>query len=70
MVRTLNKYQMPVYLYPAQHKELKELKKTIKLEYGLSIPMTEMLRDSIKLFLKDHENEEALREYLQLKGLL
>jgi hypothetical protein len=70
MPKPLNKHQIPTYLFPGQYKELKDTKKIIRSEYGLSIPMTEMLRDSITLFLKDLENPESLKLYLQGKGLI
>ncbi|MDP2837317.1 MAG: hypothetical protein Q8N97_10110 [Methanobacteriaceae archaeon] len=70
MDKTLNKHQMPVYLLPRQHNQLKDTKNIIRSEYGLSIPMTEMLRDSVTLFLKDLENPESLKLYLQGKGLI
>lgn len=70
MDKTLNRHQMPVYLLPRQHNQLKDTKNIIRSEYGLSIPMTEMLRDSVTLFLKDLENPESLKLYLQGKGLI
>lgn len=70
MASGLNRHQMPVYLLRKQYEDTKDLKKTIKEEYGFTIPLTEILRDSLELFLKDMEREEALNEYLESKGWL
>lgn len=70
MNRPLNKHQMPVYLLPKQYDQLKDKKAIIRTEYGLNIPMTEMLRDSITIFLNDLNDKKALKKYLQGKGLI
>ncbi|MDO8997978.1 MAG: hypothetical protein Q7U77_15260 [Sediminibacterium sp.] len=59
---------MPVYLFRKEANGVKELKNTIKEDYGFSIPMTEIIRDSLKIFLENMEREEALNDYLKSKG--
>lgn len=71
MVNNLNRHQMPVYLLPRQYKDLKDLKKNIRTEYNISIPITEILRDSVNMFLNEHKKEKgSLELYLKGKGLI
>lgn len=59
--------RIPVYLKPSQYRDLKTVKENIK-EQGISIPMTEILRDSLDKFLKTHNTPESLETYLKSKG--
>lgn len=54
------------YLRLRQEESLKDIKDTIKREYGVSIPIAEILRDSVDSFI---ENEgKNLGEYVKGKG--
>jgi hypothetical protein len=54
------------YLRPPQEESLKDIKDTIKRDYGVSIPIAELLRDSVDSFI---ENEGSnLKEYVESKG--
>lgn len=54
------------YLRKPQEKNLKDIKDTIKREYGLSIPIAELLRDSIDSFIENQGSN--LKEYVKSKG--
>jgi hypothetical protein len=57
---------MPVYLKKPQHEALRSVKENIKREYGLTIPITEIIRDSVDDFmLKQGKN---LEDYIKSKG--
>ena len=62
-----NNYKPRVaYLRPPQDKSLKDIKDTIKLDYGISIPISELIRDSIDLFIENQGS--TLKEYVESKG--
>jgi len=54
------------YLRKPQDKSLKDIKETIKREYGLSIPIAEIIRDSIDCFIENQGSN--LKEYVESKG--
>ena len=54
------------YLRIPQEESLKDIKDTIKREYGISIPIAELLRDGIDSFLKNQGSN--LEEYVKSKG--
>ena len=54
------------YLREPQEESLKNIKDTIKREYGISIPIAELLRDSIDSFIENQGSN--LKEYVESKG--
>jgi hypothetical protein len=66
MNKTNNYMSMPVYLRKPQHETLKTVKNDIKRNYGISISITEIIRDSIDDFmLKQGKDIEG---YIKSKG--
>jgi len=61
------KVQMPAYLYADEYQRLKNLKTHIRTEYGQFIPITEMIRDSVKMFLGEIR-KEIVPGYLREKA--
>jgi len=65
-MKSTNYKSRVAYLRPPQEKSLKDIKDSIKLDYGISIPLAELIRDSIDKFI---ENEGSnLKEYVESKG--
>jgi len=54
------------YLRERQEESLKNIKDTIKREYGISIPIAELLRDSIDSFIENQGSN--LENYVKSKG--
>ncbi len=61
--------QIPAYLKPEDYERLKKLKIRIKRDHGQIVPLTEMLRDSVLIFLEEIE-QESVASYLESKGLV
>ena len=57
---------IPAYLRITQHKALKSVKNDIKEDYGISISITEIIRDAIDNFIETQGND--LGTYLKNKG--
>lgn len=56
------------YLKPKQLNRLKELKESIEKEHGISFSVSEFIRDAVDDFLLTTEDEEGMKDYLELKG--
>jgi hypothetical protein len=54
------------YLRPPQEESLKDIKETIHADYGVSIPIAEIIRDSIDKFIENQGSN--LKEYVESKG--
>ncbi len=61
--------QIPAYLKPEDYQRLKNLKTSIREDHNQIVPLTEMIRDSVLLFLNTLE-KESVEEYLESKGLV
>lgn len=57
-----------IYLKPKQIEELKDLKSTIKIKYGVSVSLSELIRDSVGDFLSKNQTDEDLEAYMDYKG--
>jgi hypothetical protein len=66
MINSENYKARVAYLRKPQEESLKNIKDTIKEEYGLSIPIAEIIRDSIDKFIENEGNN--LKEYVERKG--
>jgi hypothetical protein len=67
MNNNLNYRRIPAYIRLKQHEELLKFKKQLLDEHKIYISLTEMIRDSIDLFLKI-TNDKGLENYLKQKG--
>jgi hypothetical protein len=57
---------MPIYLKKNQKEALKDVKADILKDYGISIPMTEIMRDSIDQFMLKQGKD--IKGYIKSKG--
>jgi len=63
------KVQVPAYLYPDDYKQLVLVKESAREQYGVVLPLTEILRDAARILLEDIK-DNGLEEYLKAKRLL
>lgn len=63
------KVQFPAYLFPEDYQRLKKLKTSIREDHNQIVPLTEMIRDAVLLFL-DTLEKERVENYLESKGLV
>lgn len=63
------KVQVPAYLYPEDYEQLVLVKESAREEYGVILPLTEILRDAARILLEEIQ-DNGLEEYLQAKQLL
>lgn len=62
----LNYKSRVAYLRKPQDERLIDIKETINKEYGISVPIAEIVRDSVDLFIEKHGNN--LEDYIKSKG--
>lgn len=55
------------YLKPKQVEQLKELKESISKEHGISLSVSQLIRDAVDDFLSS-TNDSGLETYLEDKG--
>ena len=56
------------YLKPKQINQLKELKENIATEYGVTLSVSQLIRDAVDDFIVKTSQDESKETYLQDKG--
>jgi len=56
------------YLKPKQINQLKELKESIEKEHGVTLSVSQLIRDAVDDFILKTSQEESKETYLQDKG--
>ncbi|MCZ3367081.1 MULTISPECIES: hypothetical protein [Methanobacterium] len=67
MNNNFNYRRISAYIKPKQYKKILEFKKCLLKEYNINIPITQLFRDSIDIFI-DKTEKEGLKSYLEGKG--
>lgn len=66
-VTTKNLSYTVAYLKPKQIKKLKELKTAIKKEHGVSLSVSQLIRDAVDDFISS-TSDKGVETYLEYKG--
>lgn len=56
------------YLKPKQINQLKELKESIEKEHGVTLSVSQLIRDAVDDFIIKTSQDESKETYLQDKG--
>ena len=56
------------YLKPKQLNQLKELKESIEKEHGVTLSVSQLIRDAVDDFIIKTSQEESRETYLEDKG--
>jgi hypothetical protein len=56
------------YLKPKQINQLKELKESIEKEHGVTLSVSQLIRDAVDDFILKTSQEESKETYLKDKG--
>lgn len=56
------------YLKPKQINQLKELKESIEKEHGVTLSVSQLIRDAVDDFILKTSQDESKETYLQDKG--
>jgi hypothetical protein len=63
-----NLKQFQVYFRPRQIESLNKLQSRVEKEHDVSFPVSEFIRDAVDQFLLETADENALKNYLEIKG--